>query len=121
MDRENIQIKRIYEDASGADGYRVLVDRLWPRGVSKEAAQLDEWLKDISPSPELRKWFNHDPERFEEFKKRYETELAEKEEQVRKLLDMAEKQKVTLLYAAKDETHNHAVVLMEFLEKFSNE
>lgn len=116
----NFQIKRIYDESSDEDGYRVLVDRLWPRGVSKEAAQLNEWLKEITPSPELRKWFDHDLDKFEEFKKKYETELAEKQEPVEKLLDIADNQRVTLLYAAKDESHNHAIVLKEFLEEASD-
>lgn len=89
----NLQIKRIYEDPTDEDGYRVLVDRLWPRGVSKEDAQLDEWMKEITPSPESRKWFDHDPDKFEEFKKRYEHELASKDEPVEKLLDLAEEKK----------------------------
>ncbi|MEX0770463.1 MAG: DUF488 domain-containing protein [Balneolaceae bacterium] len=120
MTDHNFQIKRIYEEPADDDGYRVLVDRLWPRGVSKEAAQLDEWMKEITPSPEPRKWFDHDPDKFEEFKKRYEHELAEKPEPVEKLLDIAENQNVTLLYAAKDETHNHAIVLKEFLERYES-
>jgi len=117
MGNNNICIKRIYEEPAEDDGYRVLVDRLWPRGVSKEDAQLDDWMKEITPSPELRKWFDHDPDKFEEFKKRYEHELASKDEPVEKLLDIAGYQKVTLLYAAKDETHNHAIALKEFLER----
>lgn len=115
--QSNLQIKRIYDEPADDDGYRVLVDRLWPRGVSKEDAQLDEWMKEITPSPELRKWFDHDPDKFEEFKKRYKHELASKDEPVEKLLDLAGDQTVTLLYAAKDETHNHAIVLKEFLER----
>lgn len=117
MNQSSLQIKRIYEDPSESDGYRVLVDRLWPRGVSKEAAQLDDWMKQITPSPELRKWFDHDPDKFEEFRKRYEAELAEKDEPVEKLLRLAADRNVSLLYAAKDETHNHAIVLKEFLEE----
>ena len=117
MSVQSIQIKRIYEDVSENDGYRVLVDRLWPRGVSKEAAQLDEWNKRISPSPELRKWFDHDPEKFGEFKKRYKTELADREAVIDELFEHADGQKLTLLYAAKDETHNHAIVLKEFLDE----
>jgi len=116
----NIQLKRIYEDPSEDDGYRVLVDRLWPRGVSKEAARLDEWCKDIAPSPELRKWFDHDPEKFEDFAKRYKTELADRKEVVESLLDIAQHQRLTLLYAAKDEVHNHAIVLKEFLNTYSD-
>lgn len=111
-----LQIKRIYEDPSQADGYRVLVDRLWPRGVSKEDAQLDEWLKEIAPSTKLRKWFDHDPDKFDEFSDRYKGELSRKEEVVDRLLNIAEEQRVTLLYAARDETHNHATVLKEFLD-----
>jgi len=112
----SIHIKRIYEDPSEDDGYRVLVDRLWPRGVSKEAAQLDEWNKEVAPSPELRKWFDHDPEKFEEFKKRYKGELTYKESELQQLIDRAEQDRVSLLYAAKDKIHNHAVVLQEFME-----
>jgi uncharacterized protein YeaO (DUF488 family) len=116
MAKKSIQIKRIYEDASEEDGYRALVDRLWPRGVSKEAAKLDEWNKEVSPSPELRKWFDHEPKKFKEFKKRYETELSDHEEVLDKLVKQAGDQKLTLLYGAKDEVHNHAIVLKEFLD-----
>lgn len=119
MSRNNIQIKRIYEDPSGEDGYRVLVDRLWPRGVSKEDARLDEWLKEITPSTKLRKWFDHDSDKFEEFSKQYKGELIQKKEVVNQLLERAENQQVTLLYAAKDEQHNHAIVLKEFLDTYS--
>lgn len=117
MSQSNLQIKRIYEEPSKNDGYRVLVDRLWPRGVSKEAARLDEWMKEIAPSPELRKWFNHDPAKFEEFRTRYWAELSRKDEPIEKLLRMASNRKVCLLYAAKDESHNHAIVLKEYLNK----
>lgn len=117
MSHHRFQIKRIYEKPSSEDGYRVLVDRLWPRGVSKEAARLDEWMKGIAPSPELRKWFDHEPGKFDDFKKRYETELSGKKELIDKLMNKAEDHPVTLLYAAKDETHNHAIVLKDFLEK----
>lgn len=116
MSDKQFHIKRIYEDPSQEDGYRVLVDRLWPRGVSKEEARLDKWLKEIAPSTELRKWFDHDPNKFDEFSDRYKGELTQKEEVVDRLLSMAEEQHVTLLYATKDEEHNHAVVLKEFLE-----
>jgi len=116
----DIQLKRIYENPEDADGYRVLVDRLWPRGVSKEDAQLDEWCKDIAPSPELRKWFDHDPEKFEDFAKRYKTELAGRKEVVVSLPDITQHQRLTLLYAAKDEEHNHAIVLKEFLNTYSD-
>ncbi|HET7628179.1 MAG TPA: DUF488 domain-containing protein [Bacillales bacterium] len=114
-----IRLKRIYEEASADDGKRVLVDRVWPRGVSKEEARLDEWMRAVAPSPDLRKWFGHDPERFDEFKEAYEKELsesAERQEAVEQLRDWSEEGTVTLLYAAKDETHNHVVVLKAFLE-----
>lgn len=117
MSNQRFQIKRIYDDPSGEDGYRILVDRLWPRGVSKEVAKLDEWLKEIAPSTELRKWFDHDPKKFDEFADRYKGELTRKEKVIDRLLETAEEQNVTLLYAAKDEEHNHALVLKEFLEE----
>ncbi|RPF53283.1 DUF488 domain-containing protein [Aquisalibacillus elongatus] len=115
----SIQIKRIYENVTDDDGKRVLVDRIWPRGVSKEKAQLDEWLKEVAPSTELRKEFNHDPERFSEFKKHYKQELNEnpvQQEAFNKLLKWSNKELVTLLYASKDETYNHAQVLKKLLK-----
>lgn len=112
-----IKIKRIYEDADSGDGYRILIDRLWPRGVSKEDAKLDEWNKELAPSTELRKWFDHTPERFEEFKKRYLEELKSKEEELNRLHTMAKSKDITLLYAAKAEDINNAVVLRELLMK----
>ncbi len=117
MPSPRFQIKRIYEEVTDSDGYRVLVDRLWPRGVSKEAAQLDEWLQEIAPSTELRKWFDHEPEKFEEFAHRYKGELTNREEAVQSLLEITDRQTVTLLYAAKDKQHNHAKVLKEFLDR----
>lgn len=120
MDQSPFQLKRIYENYSENDGYRILVDRLWPRGVSKDEARLDEWLKEVTPSTELRKWFDHDPNKFDEFSDRYKGELSQKEEVVDYLLKIAKKQKVTLLYAAKDEKHNHAIVLKEFLSTYAN-
>jgi uncharacterized protein YeaO (DUF488 family) len=112
-----IQIKRIYEEPTEDDGIRILVDRLWPRGVSKEAAQLDEWMKDIAPSDALRKEFHHDPERWEDFKEKYFEELADKPEPVERLRRLVEEEdKVTLLYAAKDEAHNNARALKAFLD-----
>ncbi|WP_026450376.1 DUF488 domain-containing protein [Aequorivita capsosiphonis] len=113
----DIQIKRIYEDATKNDGTRILVDRIWPRGVSKEDAHLDEWMKEIAPSSELRKWFDHKEERFKEFSKKYETELKDKPELVKELQDKAEKKRLTLLYGAKNEEYNQAVVLKTFLLK----
>lgn len=111
-----IRIKRIYEAPSSGDGYRVLVDRLWPRGISKERANLGEWLKEVAPSAELRVWYGHDPQKFPEFRNRYETELA-KNPTVNTMLGLAKTyQTLTLLYAARTPL-NEAVVLQEFLEK----
>lgn len=112
-----IKIKRIYEKPEKEDGFRVLVDRLWPRGFTKEKAHVDLWLKDISPSTELRKWFNHIPEKWAEFKKRYRREIRENKESLSQLKECIKKGNVTLIYAAKDEEHNAAVVLFEELEK----
>lgn len=112
-----IQLKRIYEPYSKSDGYRILVDRLWSRGLTKEKAKVDLWLKDIAPSTELRKWFGHDPAKWNEFKKRYYIELEKNSEVVSKLVELLYKGKVTLVYGAKDEEHNDAVVLKEYLEK----
>lgn len=106
------KLARIYDEHI-PDGKRVLVDRIWPRGISKEDADLDEWLKDIAPSSELRKWFDHDPDKFSDFKKKYKDELKDNDA-VKELKDM--KGTVVLLYGAKDEKHNHAVVLKEFME-----
>jgi uncharacterized protein YeaO (DUF488 family) len=109
-------IKRVYEPAESTGGIRVLVDRLWPRGLKKTDAHLDHWMKEVAPSPPLRQWFNHDPERFAEFRKRYEAELA-KNPAVAELRELGKKQPVTLLYAAHDPLINHAVVLLSFLGK----
>lgn len=109
-----LHIKRIYQPPKRGDGARVLVDRIWPRGVSKDEARLDLWLKDIAPSTELRKWFGHDPERFAEFRKRYRDELAGKDEAIAELAKLRPKN-LTLLYSAHDERHNQAVVLAEYL------
>ena len=108
-----IRIKRVYERPDKHDGRRILVDRLWPRGLTKEKANVDLWLKDIAPSTELRKWFGHDPGRWEEFKKRYLAELKGNSEQIRLLKQELEKGVVTLVYGAKDEEHNEAVVIQE--------
>jgi len=114
----DILVKRAYEPASADDGYRVLVDRLWPRGVTKERAALDEWLKDIAPSPALRTWWGHDPERMTEFTTRYDVELDENAAAVQHLLDVARVHDVvTLVYAAHDPTINHAVVLQRFIQE----
>jgi len=111
----DIRLKRAYEPADRADGYRVLIDRLWPRGVSKEKARLDEWARELAPSTELRTWFGHDPERFEEFRRRYLEELRAQAEKVGELRRRAEEGTVTLVYAARDDEHNDAVVLAELL------
>ena len=111
------KIKRVYEEPTKADGYRVLVDRLWPRGVSKEKAALDEWNKEVAPSPELREWFGHRPERFEEFVARYQTELEENEAVESFREAVKDNKVVTLLYAARDQEANQAIVLQEFLKR----
>ena len=113
---KSINIKRIYDDKSQDDGYRVFIDRLWPRGVKKEDAHFDEWLKDLAPSTELRKWFDHDPDRFDEFRKRYKKELQAHKEELDKMRNKAKAEKITLLYAAMDEEMNNAVVVKEILE-----
>ncbi|RFN58824.1 DUF488 domain-containing protein [Marixanthomonas ophiurae] len=111
-----LQIKRIYEDAANRDGHRVLVDRVWPRGVSKEDARLDDWNKDIAPSTDLRKWFDHKSERFSEFKNKYKKELSKHTDDLKEIASIAKEKQVTLLFGAKDEKHNQAVVLKEYLE-----
>ncbi len=119
-----IVLKRIYEPSSTEDGKRILVDGIWPRGISKDKAQLDKWMKEIAPSTELRKEFNHKPERFEEFKEHYIKELQETEEKkvaLNQLLEMAKEEKVTLLFGAKDEVHNQAVVLKDVLVRVLDE
>jgi uncharacterized protein YeaO (DUF488 family) len=117
MSGNSIAIKRVYEPAADSDGQRVLVDRLWPRGIKKDDARLDLWLKHIAPSDELRKWFGHDPERWVEFQKRYREELKGKGDAVEELRDLLAKGKVTLLFGAHDEKHNNAVVLAEYLNR----
>ena len=111
-----LHIKRVYETPATADGHRVLVDRLWPRGLSKEHAQVDTWLKDIGPTDELRKWFDHDPEKFAEFRKRYRAELDKNPalDEMREVLNTF--RVVTRVYGAKDEEHNQAVVLRDYLD-----
>ena len=104
----DVQLKRAYEPAEPADGYRVLVDRLWPRGVSKEEAQLDEWARELAPSTELRRWFSHDPARFDEFGRRYRDELAAQATKLNELRGRATGGTVTLVYAARDTEHNEA-------------
>ena len=113
----NIKIKRVYERPGEEDGMRILVDRLWPRGLTKAKASVDLWLKDIAPSTELRKWFGHDPGKWTEFKARYRAELTKNGEQVTLLKRKIKKGKVTLIYGAKDEEHNEAVVLQAYLSR----
>ncbi len=110
-----IKVERVYDHKSG-HGKRYLVDRLWPRGVKKEDLKISGWLKEVAPSNELRQWFHHDPEKWDEFRKRYIQELKEHPESWQELKDAVQKGNVTLLYSAKDEAHNNAVVLKEFLE-----
>jgi uncharacterized protein YeaO (DUF488 family) len=112
-----IKVKRIYDPPSRGDGKRILVDRLWPRGVKKDEAKIDEWLKGIAPSDALRKWFGHDPEKWPAFRDKYKKELKEKGELVGQLRIEAKKRNVTLLYSAKDAEHNNAVALKEFIER----
>ena len=112
-----IKIKRAYLPADDADGFRILVDRLWPRGISKEKANLDLWLKEIAPTSELRKWFSHDPERWEQFQEKYKQELEDKPELLKQIKEAENENKtVTLVYAAKDQEYNNAVVLQDVLE-----
>lgn len=111
-----IKIKRVYEEPAEADGFRVLVDRIWPRGLTKEAAAIDEWQKEIAPSTALRKWFGHDPERWKEFQKRYREELKDNTAVDEFLESCHDKKLITLVYAAKDESHTHALVLQQFLD-----
>ena len=111
-------LKRVYEPAEPSDGFRVLVDRLWPRGVSKDAAAIDLWLKDAAPSPELRKWFGHEPEKWAGFCKRYRAELAANKAAVGEVVRRLKKrERITLLYAARDENHTHAIMLRDFIAK----
>ena len=111
----DVQTKRIYEPADPADGYRVLIDHVWPRGVSRERGQLDHWARELAPSDELRKWFDHVPERFDEFRARYRRELSDHPEQIDTLRDRAKTSRLTIVYAARDEEHNNAAVLAELM------
>jgi uncharacterized protein YeaO (DUF488 family) len=112
-----VRIKRVYDTPSPDDGKRILIDRLWPRGLTKEKAKIDLWLKDIAPSAGLRKWFGHDPEKWPEFQKRYRKELEANEGTVALLREELQHGPVTLVFGAKDEAHNDAVVLKAYLEK----
>ena len=110
-----IHLKRVYDPPDPEDGKRILVDRLWPRGIRKENLKMDEWLKEISPSDKLRKWFSHDPKKYEEFKRRYAEELEEQSEILKRIKNEAKRGRVTLLFSAKDTEHNNAAVLKELL------
>jgi uncharacterized protein YeaO (DUF488 family) len=114
----SIAIKRVYEPAAKADGYRVLIDRLWPRGLKKESVQLDLWVKELAPSTALRQWFGHDPVRWDGFRHRYATELDGLTEHWRPLAERAARHTVTLLYGARDEEHNNAVALKAYLDNW---
>ena len=115
-----IRGKRIYEPPEPGDGYRLLVDRIWPRGVSKQSASLDSWMKEVGPSTDLRRWFAHDASRWGEFKRRYAVELAGRQDLVAEILSLARDRPVTLLYSARDTDHNQAVALAEFLAAKAN-
>jgi uncharacterized protein YeaO (DUF488 family) len=110
-----IRVKRVYDAPVAEDGYRVLVDGVWPRGVSRDRARLDEWARELAPSRELRRWFGHDPAKFDEFRARYRGELTNRPDRVRELGERASSGPITLVYAARDELHNNAVVLAEVL------
>ncbi|WP_373637652.1 DUF488 domain-containing protein [Bifidobacterium asteroides] len=112
-----VDIKRVYEQAADEDGVRILVDRLWPRGVSKERAALSGWLKDVAPSPDLRRWWHHDPDRFEDFARRYRTELDDNPALEDLLSIVREHDRTTLVYAAKDPAVNHALILRDYIRQ----
>jgi uncharacterized protein YeaO (DUF488 family) len=111
----DVRIKRVYEEPDDGDGYRVLIDHVWPRGVSKERARLDEWARELAPSDELRRWFDHVPERFDEFRARYREELAAHGDKLDELRRRARSGPVTIVYAARDTEHNNAAVLAELI------
>lgn len=113
----DVQLKRAYEPPARSDGYRVLIDRLWPRGVSREDAKLDDWARELAPSSELRRWFGHEPARFEEFRRRYLDELADQQAKLRELRQLAREGTLTLVYGARDSEHNDAVVLADLLRR----
>ena len=113
----DIRLKRAYEPAAASDGERILIDRIWPRGVTREEAQLTEWARELAPSTELRRWFAHDPARFDEFRRRYTAELAADQDKLRELRRRARAGTVTLVYGARDTEHNDAVVLAEILRR----
>jgi uncharacterized protein YeaO (DUF488 family) len=112
---ELVRLKRAYEQPAATDGTRILVDRLWPRGVTKESAAIDQWAKDLAPSTELRKWFGHDPARWPEFRRRYIAELRQHAQQIHELRGLARRHTITLVYSAHDELHNDAIVLRDII------
>lgn len=114
-DTPDVRLKRVYDASAPSDGLRVLVDRLWPRGLHKADVKMDLWLKDVAPSPDLRHWFRHDPAHWDEFRLRYRHELSNGNAEIARLVGLAEKSRITLLYAAHDPLHNHALVLRDFL------
>ena len=111
----DVRVKRIYDEPDSGDGYRVLIDHVWPRGVSRERARLNEWARELAPSDDLRRWFAHDPEKFEAFRARYRAELANRRSAIVELAHRASSGRVTIVYAARDQQHNNAVVLAEVL------
>jgi uncharacterized protein YeaO (DUF488 family) len=111
----DVRLKRAYEAPAASDGYRVLIDRIWPRGVTRKRARLDEWARELAPTRELRQWFGHEPARFDEFRRRYTAELKAQEAKLQELRERARHRTVTLVYAARDTEHNDAVVLADFL------
>ena len=113
----SLAIKRVYDPPEASDGVRVLVDRLWPRGLAKDKAKVDRWMKELAPSDALRKWFGHDPAKWAEFRKRYAVELRDSRELIKELAATARRGRVTLVYAARDEQHNNAVVLADVIKK----
>jgi uncharacterized protein YeaO (DUF488 family) len=115
MGKPDVRVKRAYAPPAAEDGTRILVDRLWPRGLRKSAAAIDRWVKDVAPSSELRRWFNHDPARWDEFQRRYRAELSHQTALLDELRDLARQRPLTLVYGARDEQHNDAVVLREVL------
>jgi uncharacterized protein YeaO (DUF488 family) len=116
----DVRVKRIYDEADPGDGYRVLIDHVWPRGVSRERARLDEWARELAPSDELRRWFAHDPARFDEFRARYGGELVQQRDRLLELARRARSGPVTIVYAARDRQHNNAVVLADLLRDSSS-
>jgi len=112
---DHVKLKRAYEPPAADDGVRILIDRLWPRGIKKTDAAIDEWMKEIAPSAGLRKWFGHDPKRWQEFRRRYRSEVRNHPDQLHELRTLAQGGRITLVYAARDEAHNDAVVLKEML------